>query len=358
MKRILLILLTLGLLLSVATAELLGQWNQTTLILYSQEDVISDQVLRAFTQATGIHVTYRLPEEDSTHSWAESDLVVGDQEWIAQRLAEEALAPLDRSRLEDLPQMEEDYLALSWDPENRYTIPCLWTTMGLVYDPSQTDLRVTGWSSLFDGRFAHALAMPSDSGTAFAVALAALGMDVNTNAQEDLIGAASYLAQQQDQVYAYCSPDQLAPLFQSGAIILAPCAAGDAIGLMANLPELSFVIPSEGSWRTLLSYAIPAASQKQEAAHALLEFLCSPTNQAKNAAYSGYSVVSQEAYDRLDPAWQANPLAYPRGAAREQSPLLTGQIPSLQQERQVRWLMIQMSQGPDAVPFVQPILTP
>lgn len=344
MKKLLSFGLAFCLLLTLGIAEAIGHHHQTTLTLYSQEDLISQRVLNAFTKETGITVEYcLLSSEEAGGDPTGCDLLLADTELLQQLLAEDQLAELDESLLEQGAAIDEEYLGLVFDPNNRYTAPALWTTMGLLYNPTLTDTRVTGWVNLFDGRLEGQILMPSDSRTSFSVALAALGLDVNTQQSEDITAAASYLSQQQPQVAAYCAQEQLEAAFASGKAVLAPCCAGAAIEIMAKLPELSFVIPSEGSWRTLYSYAIPAASQQQEAAHALLDFLCRKENLAKNAAYSGYSTPSAEAYDLLDSAWQSNPLAYPDPEQVGQFPILLGQAEQLRAERQVRWLLIQES---------------
>lgn len=338
MKKILLFALVLCLVLVIGAVELVSHWKKTTMILYCEKDVISEQVLRSFTKETGIEVQYQLPEDgESALTPAQCDLVLADAEQLRRMLESEQLAQLDWEQLDALPPADQTDLSLSFDPEHRYTVPGLWSTMGLLYNPAQTDIRVTSWSNLFDGHFSGTVVMPSDGQLSFAAALAALGLDVNTQSWEDLAAAASYLTQQQPHVAAYCTAGQLASYFETGKAILAPCYAGTAMEIMANLPELSFVIPSEGSWRSLFSYAIPADSQKQEAAYELLNFLCEARHQAQNATYSGYSVVSSQSFALLDSAWQSNPLAYPSSQETAALPVLQGLTAALRQERDIRW---------------------
>ncbi|MGM9537275.1 MAG: PotD/PotF family extracellular solute-binding protein [Candidatus Onthomonas sp.] len=344
MKKLLSFGLALCLLLSIGIVEVVGHYHQTTLTLYSQEDLVSQRVLDAFTKETGIAVEYcLLSSEEAGADPTDCDLLLADTELLQQLIVKDQLAELDESLLEQRSAINAEYQSLAFDPDNRYTAPALWTTMGLLYNPAQTDTRVTGWINLFDGSLSGQILMPSDSRTAFSVALIALGLDVNTQQAENITAAGSYLTQQQPQVAAYCAQDELEERFSSGQAVLAPCYAGIAIGIMSKLPELSFVIPSEGSWRILYSYAIPAASQQQETAHMLLDFLCRKDNMAKNGAYSGFSLPSEEAFELLDSSWQANPLAYPDSEQVAQFPVLLGQAEPLRAERQVRWLLIQES---------------
>lgn len=344
MKKLLSFGLALCLLLTVGVVGIVSHHHQITLTLYSQGDLINQRVLDAFTRETRISVKYKqLDSETVENDLAGCDLLLADTELLKQLAEEDRLAALDRSLLEDMAPIDMEYRKLAFDPDNRYVAPALWSTMGLLYNPSQTDIRVTGWVNLFDGRLEGQVLMPSDSQTAFSVALSALGLDVNTTQPEDIATAGNYLTQQQPQVAAYSTQDELERRFASGQAVLSPCYAGVAIGIMSNLPALSFVIPSEGSWRILLSYAIPADSQQQEVAHTLLNFLCRSDNLARNGTYSSFSTPSKEAYELLNPTWQSNPLAYPDEERVKQFPILLGQSEQLRSERQARWLLIQES---------------
>lgn len=359
MKKLLLFVLAVCLVLVIGAVELVGLGKKTTVTLYCQKDMISDQVLRSFTKETGIEVQYRLPEDqEPAVDPAQCDLVLADTEQLRRMLESEQLAQLDWEQLSSLPPADQTDLSLSFDPEHHYTVPGLWSTMGLLYNPAQTDIRVTSWSNLFDGHFSGTIVMPSDGQLSFAAALAALGLDVNTQSSEDLIAAASYLTQQQPHVAAYCTAGQLVSYFETGKAVLAPCYAGTAIEIMANLPELSFVIPSEGSWRSLFSYAIPADSQHQEEAYVLLDYLCEARQQARNATYSGYSVVSSQSFALLDSAWQSNPLAYPTSQQVTAFPVLQGMTTSLRQERDIRWQTLLEHMEQETVPQFEAELDP
>lgn len=357
MKRALFLLMAACLLLAAGSLELLGSWRQTTITLYTQRDVISPRVLDAFTQDTGIQVEYVLLDDPQAAEHPEyCDLLLADVDHLQALLEKDQLSALEPSLQTPLSQVEDDYRGLSFDPENTYTLPYLWTTMGLLYNPAQTQIRVTSWSNLFNGQFSGMLVMPSDSQTAFAAALAALGLEVTLQSDEELKAAAGYLLQQQPHVTAYCSVGELPAYFQSGQAVLAPCYAATAIEIMASLPELSFVFPAEGSWRSLLSFALPAEAQDSEAAGTLLQYLYRWENQAKNAAYSGYSVISDQAFQLLDSAWQANPLAYPDGDKVAAFPILQGDRAELRTQRRVQWQMILEGLDPEAAdPTQQPL---
>lgn len=330
---------------------------KTVITVRSQGDYIHPDMIAAFTKETGIQVDYGIfePSGETDGSSAGNttedavrlscDVLLADSEYLAQLADLECLLRLDWDKLSQVNQIDPDYLENSLS--GQYAVPCLWTTMGLLYNPSNTDIRVTGWSDLFDDQFAGQLLMPERSREAFAAAMAALGLEINSNRPEDVAAASAFLEEQEPLVLDYCSEDELSVWFQSGEAILAPCYAGQAMTLMAAMPELSFIVPSEGSWRMLFSYAIPVDSQRQEAAYRFIDFMCRSSSLAKNSAYCGYSTPSSAAWALLDSSWRANPLAYPDQGHVEDIPLLNSMSTQLRAACQVRWLFLQRSHRDD-----------
>lgn len=317
---------------------------ETTLALYSQEDCIHPDVLEAFTHETGIPVEYTILEHASSperlaaaSEQAACDVLLADVEQLSQLHKQQYLTELDAQLLPNQAGIDPVFYSVPFIRDSKTSVPCLWTTMGLIYDPSLTETRVTGWSNLFQAEFSGRVIMPEDSREAYAIALTALGFDVNTNQPAEIAAAGDYLSQQMPLVMNYCSISSLEAQLSANPQLIAPCYGADAIGLMASASDLSFVVPSEGSWRKVLAYAIPSGTQDQELAHLLIDYLCQPEVLARNAAYSGYSTVSPDAYQLLDHSWQVNPLAYPTGSDWTTYSLLDSQDSQIQTDCQVRW---------------------
>ncbi len=293
----------------------------STVVLCCQGDYIDPDVLSEFTRETGIAVETVVAGAEDDVSPSECDLLLADVDGISLLAELGYVQPLDAEQFSPWGTIDPQWLAL--DGLENYAVPCLWTTMGLIYDPTRTDLRVTRWADLADAAFAGQVLMPADAGSLAAVGLAALDLDVNSQAAEDLAAAGLWLAGQSTLVLDYCNEGDMADWFRSGEAVLAVCPASSAIELMAELPDLSFVIPSDGSWQTVLCSAVAATTGQEAAAYTLLNYLCETENLAKNAVYSGWSVTSTRAYGLLSPSWRSNPLAYPDLDGIAETPLLT-----------------------------------
>ncbi len=313
MKQKLLPLLAVCLLLCLGGVFYLLSRPKPTLTVYSQGDYIDPRVLRSFTRSTGIEVEYcQLDSNSGEIRPADCDLLLADIELLACMERQSQLVPIDRVQVSDWAQFSPAYLEQTADLTGGCAVPCLWATMGLLFDPTHTDTRVTGWDALFDREFSGQVAMTARYRDAFTLALAAENRPIDSVRPEDVLAAHALLSEQAPAGYYFES--ELAPIFRSNTAVLAPCCAREAVALMEEMPELTFVIPPEGSWRTMLAYAIPARSRQQQDAYTLLDYLCQPSSLAKNAVYSGWSTPSAAAYALMDSRWQGNPLLYPCGS--------------------------------------------
>ena len=341
-KKILALLLAVGLIAVTICLERCAFSPHTTLTVCTQQDCIHPDVLEAFTEDTGIEVEYIVLENSAgLEELPDCDVLLADVEQLSAFWEQQALLELDQSQIPNAETIDNVFSSIPFIRDSGCAGPCLWTTMGLIYDPALTDTRVTGWSNLFSGDFSGRVVMPESSRESYAAALAALGLGVNTNDTEDAAAAGDYLEQQLPLILDYCSSPRLAELIATDPQLIAPCYGADAIRLMASTESISFVIPSEGTWQMVLAYAIPVETQNQELAYTLIDYLCRPESLAKNAAYSSYSTVSLEAYELLDPSWQVNPLAYPTGTDWTVYPMLDSQDSQIRTDCQVRWHQIQ-----------------
>ncbi len=302
------LLLAVCLVLALAVLDGSASTTRAAITVYSQGDWISPDLLEDFSRQTGIEVDYIVSE---TPRDVKADVLLADNELLGSLAEQGELAAWEPGQLEQLGEAIDASFLNSCGMAKGYAVPCLWTSIGLLYNPTQSDLQMTSWSILFDTRFAGQIIMPDRYREAYAVALAALGLDVNSTDDNALLAAEDALERQQGLVLARCSAAQLEDYFASGEAVIAPCYAAVAGKLMAELPQLSFIIPNEGSWRMLISYAVAADTDRAGYAVQFLDYMCRAEHLARNAAYCGYSTTSTAAWNLLDKSWQQNPLAYP-----------------------------------------------
>ena len=199
----------------------------------------------------------------------------------------------------------------SYDPENKYSVPYTWGTVGLIYNTkyiSEEDAQ--SWSCLWNSKYAGKLLMFDNPRDAFAIVESMLGYSYNTEDAQELKNAADLLATQKPVLQAYVM-DQIFDKLERGEAWAAPYYAGDYLTMVEENPDLAFSFPEEGFNFFSDAMCIPKGCQNKEGAEAFINFLCRPDIAVKNFEYITYSTPNKGAFDLLDADLQNNKALFP-----------------------------------------------
>ncbi|MBV8473190.1 MAG: extracellular solute-binding protein [Hyphomicrobiales bacterium] len=261
------------------------------------------EALQQFEREMGFAVAYDAYEgaADLAQKWREGpyDLVVLSGPALAQEIARNALAKLDKTRLRNARAVQplvEAKLA-AYDPSGAYAVPAGWFATGLLYDVDKLRRRLGGppasWANLFAAAELHklgdcGLVLPDDRDALFIAAWRLYGVDPTRAKALDVKSAAALLARVRLAARAFPAPD-VAGALASGAACLAVGDAGEAEAATARSHEggeaadFAFSLPREGGALSLDAYAIPRDAPDANEAYALLDFLLRPEIAAANA---------------------------------------------------------------------------
>ena len=268
--------------------------------VYNWGEYIDPSVLETFEEETGIHVNYTTFETNeslySTLSTGGYDIdVIIVSDYMVSRLASEnKLKELDFSNIPNFDLIGDDYKSLNYDPDNLYSVPYMWGTVGLIYNSAMIDEELTSWGAMFDEKYKDQIVMINNSRDAFAIALEYLGYDINTTDKAQLEEAYDLLEEQSKIVQSYAM-DQIFDKLESGEAAIGVYYAGDYLTMLENNPDLKFVIPEEGSNWFVDAMCIPAESTKQEMAETFINFMTSTEISTLNMEAIGYSSPNTEA---------------------------------------------------------------
>ncbi len=294
-----------------------------TITVYNWGQYISDgtdgyiDVNAAFTEATGIEVNYVTFDSNETMytrlktGGSSYDVIIPSDYMIGRLIAEDMLEELNFDNIPNYQYIDEAYKNTSYDPENKYSVPYTWGTVGIIYNTKYVDEADVGsWDLLWNEKYSGKILMFDNPRDAFAAAEQLLGIDINTESSEDLRAAAEKLAEQQPLVQQYVM-DQIYDKMQNEEAWAAPYYAGDYLMMVEENPDLAFSFPKEGFNLFIDAMCIPKGCQNKEAAEAYINFLCDPEICAQNLEYLGYSAPSTAAREYMDPESASNPIAYP-----------------------------------------------
>ena len=276
---------------------------------------------KEFEELTGITVNYTLFDtNESMYAKIKSgsssyDVIFPSDYMVSRMIQENMLSKLDYSLIPNFEYIDERFVNPEYDPQNEYSVPYTWGTVGLIYNYDKLGFDPSSWDILWDELYSGEILMFSNSRDAFGLTLMRLGYDINSQEKLELDHAAAELKAQKPFVQAYVM-DQIFDKMQGNEAALAPYYAGDAVNMMAENESLRFVIPEEGSNWFADAACIPAPSdsfdeERYLAAHMYINFLNEPNVAAENIEYIQYSTPNTAALALLDEETQNNPIIYP-----------------------------------------------
>jgi len=240
------------------------------------------------------------------------DVIFPSDYMIARMIQENMLQELNFDNIPNYQYIDEDFKNTAYDPENKYSVPYTWGTVGILYDTTKVDpADVTGWELLWNEKYSKEILMFDNSRDAFSIAQFLLGHDINTTDKALLKQAADKLAEQRPVLQDYVM-DQIYPAMEQGEADIAVYYAGDCMTMMENNPKLAFYLPEKQGFNLFIDAAcIPTCAKEKEAAELFINFLCEPEIAAANMEWVCYSTPISEAKQYMSEEMVNDPVAYP-----------------------------------------------
>ena len=364
MKRIIPLLLCLVLLFSALPVQAFAAPEKVTINVYNWGQYISDgtdgyiDVNKAFTEATGIEVNYMTFDSNETMytklktGGSTYDVIIPSDYMVARLIAEDMLEELDYSNIPNYALVDEAYKSTSFDPENKYSVPYTWGTVGVIYNTKYVDEADTGsWDLLWNEKYSGKILMFDNPRDAFAIAQFLLGIDINTEDADELRSAAYKLIEQKPLVQGYVM-DQIFSKMEREEAWIAPYYAGDYLLMAEENPDLAFYFPEEGFNLFIDAMCIPKGCQNKEAAEAYINFLCDPEISGENLDYLGYSTPISEAKQYMDPDVAASEIAYPTEETLSNGRAFINLSAETSQLTDSLWLQVKTQGGVDTYAIV------
>ncbi len=240
------------------------------------------------------------------------DLIIPSDYMIARMIKEDMLLELDFDNIPNYKNVLDTYKNQAYDPDNKYSVPYTWGTVGIIYNSKFVDeADVIGWELLWNEKYAGQILMFDNSRDAFGVAQYMLGIDVNTTDKAELQACADALAEQRPLVQQYVM-DQVYSKMEEGNAWIAPYYAGDAMMMMENNEDLRFYLPEEQTFNLFIdAMCIPDCCENKEAAELFIDFMCDPEISGANMDYICYGSPIDGATEYMDEYLAESEVIYP-----------------------------------------------
>ena len=240
------------------------------------------------------------------------DVVIPSDYMIARMIDEDMLLELDFANIPNFEYIDEEFRNNHFDPENKYSVPYTWGTVGILYNTQYVDeADVTGWELLWNEKYSGKILMIDNSRDAFGIAQYLLGYSVNTTDKAELKACADKLAEQKPVLQQYVM-DQIYSIMQNEEAWIAPYYAGDSMLMMEENENLAFYLPEDQGFNLFIdAMCIPNCCREKEAAELFINFLCDPEISGANMDYICYASPISEAKEYMEDYLAESEVIYP-----------------------------------------------
>ena len=278
-----------------------------TLHLYNWGEYMGENLISDFEAETG--ATVKVDYFDSNEQMyikvanGESfDVLVPSDYMIERLIQEDLLQPLDKSKLSNLDLLTDGVMGLDYDPDNEYSVPYFWGTVGIVYDKtkvSEEDLEKEGYDIFLDTKYKGDVYLYDSERDSFMMALKALGYSMNTTNEDELNEAYEWLLQCVQTMDTEIVTDEIIDNMAQGRKALGLIYSGDAAYVMSENENMGFYMPETGTNLWSDAMVIPKNAENPELAHAFIDYVCTYDAAMDNSSFVGYTSPNEEVMNEL-----------------------------------------------------------
>ena len=278
-----------------------------TLHVYNWGEYTGENIIQDFEEKTGATVV--MENFDSNEQMyikvanGESYDILVPSDYMIQRLIDEDyLQKLDPDKLDCMDLLADAVKELPYDPNNEYSVPYFWGTVGIVYDTTivdEEDLVNEGFNIFLDEKYKGNIYLYDSERDSFMMALKALGYSMNTEDESELQQAYDWLVQCVRTMEPEIVTDEIIDNMVQGRKALGLIYSGDAAYVMSENEDMGFYLPETGTNLWSDAMVIPANAKNPDLAHEFINHVCSYEGAYDNSSYVGYTSPNQEVMDEL-----------------------------------------------------------
>src|SRR5688572_18963729 len=285
--------------------------------LFAWSEYVPQAVIDGFAKETGIKVNY---ETYASGEEMLSKLLIGGAtydlvqppDYIAESMIKHRLLrPLDSAKLKNLKNLAPEFVKLPHDPDQKFTVPYMTGTVGIVVNTEKVKESIRGFRDLFQPMYKNRIVVVNDNREIVSWALVTLGIDQNDITPATLAKARPLVAEWLQLVKVFDSDSPKTPLL-NGDVDLGVVWSGEAARLIQENKKFIYVLPREG-WHPFVDLlAIPTTSKNPGLAHRFIDYVLRPEVSKLISDEFPYTNPNAAARKLLNAEQLANAASYPR----------------------------------------------
>lgn len=307
------ILLFCGLIFSwVATAK------TEVVNVYNWANYIPKDVIDRFEKETGIKVNYSTYDNNEllytkikANPRAGYDIVVPSSFIVERMRKNNLLLKLDKSKIPNLVNINPSLLNQSFDPGNRYSVPYLWGTTGILINSNYyADGDIQSWEDLWNPKYKNQITVLDSLRDMMGMSLKTLGYSLNDQDADHIKAAYMKLKMLVPNIQAFANnAAQQVYINEDSRLGMMP--SGNANMIVSEYPFFKFIYPKDGAIIWIDNMVIPRGAWHVENAYRFINFILRPEIAKRIATQVGYSTPNLAAIKLMSKAERANRILNP-----------------------------------------------
>ena len=289
------------------SAAAIEKYGGNVLKLYLPGEYLGENVISDFEKQFGVRV---IVENFDSNEMMYTKLMAGDRydvvipsDYMIERLMkEDYLQKLDKSLIPNMENMSDAVRGMSYDPDNDWSIPYFWGSVGLVYNHENVDpaiIESEGWEILRNTDYAGHIYIYDSERDSFMMAFKALGYSMNTDDPDEINAAYEWLLQMNNTMSPVYVTDEVIDGMMNGYKDIAVVYSGDATVILDENEDMSFYMPSQGTNIWCDAMVIPKNAENPKLAHEFINYMLTYEAAFDNTETVGYTSPNAEVFEEM-----------------------------------------------------------
>ncbi len=288
--------------------------KQVSFLNYGEN--IDEETLKEFEKETGLKVIVETFDDMETMYQKISaggvnyDVILVSDALMPRMINDGLLQEINHENIPNISQMDDAYLNLEIDPGNKYSVPYMFGTVGLIYNKDVVTEEVDSWDILWNEKYKNKIFMFDTYRDTMGAALKKLEYSLNTHNPSEIEEAKQLLLEQRKLVNPIYGVDNGTTMIPAGESDINMIWSGEGLNLQDEYPNLVYVVPKEGANFWIDSLCIPKNAKNLEGAEKFINFVSDKEAALRIADEIGYTTPNKEARMMQPEEVRNNPNAY------------------------------------------------
>ena len=218
------------------------------------------------------------------------------------------LEPIDKERLNNLINLNPNYLNLDYDKENKYSLPFIAASTVISVNKEIIKDEINSYNDLLNLNYKNEIVLIDDQRIIIGMSLLANGYDMNSVNENELQVAKDWLLKLKPNIKAYDSDSPKNFLISKEASIAVLWNAEGALANMENA-NIENIFPKEGVALSVDNFAIPKGAKNKDELYEFIDYILRPDIMKRIINSYPYKSVNAAADLMLESSYLNNPAA-------------------------------------------------